>query len=99
VVVERSDESQTTFFGFPPIRRAVNSRVRRCGEFYMIEAKPENLTGDKAYDSDPLDEQLRREGIESASSPGSNRFVHAIFSGSSSSPPYASSYAIFRVLR
>ncbi len=25
----------------------------------MIEAKPENLIGDRAYDSDPLDEQLR----------------------------------------
>ena len=30
----------------------------------MIEAKPENLIGDKAYDSDQLDEQLRREGVE-----------------------------------
>jgi hypothetical protein len=30
----------------------------------MIEAKPENLIGDRAYDSDPLDEELRREGIE-----------------------------------
>jgi len=25
----------------------------------MIEAKPENLIGDKAYDSDHLDEELR----------------------------------------
>lgn len=31
---------------------------------YMIEAKPENLIGDKTYDSDKLDEELRREGIE-----------------------------------
>jgi len=30
----------------------------------MIEAKPENLIGDLAYDSDPLDEELRRGGIE-----------------------------------
>src|SRR2546430_13260043 len=33
-------------------------------EFYMIEAKPENLIGDRAYDSDKLDADLRREGIE-----------------------------------
>jgi len=30
----------------------------------MIEAKSENLIGDEAYDSDQLDEQLRREGVE-----------------------------------
>ena len=35
-------------------------------DFYMIEAKPENLIGDRAYDSDPLDEELRRDGIEIA---------------------------------
>ena len=29
----------------------------------MIEAKPENLIGDRAYDSDPLDEELRNDGI------------------------------------
>ena len=29
-----------------------------------FEAKPENLIGDRAYDSDPLDEELRRDGIE-----------------------------------
>jgi len=33
-------------------------------DFYMIEAKPENLIGDRAYDSDKLDEDLRDEGIE-----------------------------------
>ncbi len=33
-------------------------------DFYMIEAKPENLVGDRAYDSDPLREELREEGIE-----------------------------------
>jgi hypothetical protein len=27
----------------------------------MIEAKPENLIGDRAYDSDPLDEELRKD--------------------------------------
>jgi transposase len=38
--------------------------VQLSFEFYMIEAKPENLIGDKAYDSDQLDEQLRRDDIE-----------------------------------
>jgi len=33
-------------------------------EFYMIEAKPENLIGDRAYDSDKLDEELKKDGIE-----------------------------------
>src|SRR5262249_11382798 len=27
--------------------------VQLCFDFYMIEAKPENLIGDRAYDSDP----------------------------------------------
>ena len=35
--------------------------VQLCFDFYMIEAKPENLIGDLAYDSDPLDEELRRD--------------------------------------
>src|ERR1700750_1506261 len=30
----------------------------------MIEAKPEKLIGDRAYDSDPLDAELRKDGIE-----------------------------------
>jgi transposase len=34
--------------------------VQLCFDFYMIEAKPENLIGDRAYDSDPLDEELRK---------------------------------------
>ena len=38
--------------------------VQLCFDFYMIEAKPENLIGDRAYDSDPLDDELRRDGIE-----------------------------------
>jgi transposase len=37
--------------------------VQLCFEFYIIEAKPENLIGDKAYDSDQLDENLRQEGL------------------------------------
>src|SRR5690242_4715978 len=33
--------------------------VQLSFDFYMIEAKPENLIGDKAYDSDALDEALK----------------------------------------
>ena len=32
--------------------------VQLCFDFYMIEAKPENLIGDRAYDSDPLDHAI-----------------------------------------
>src|SRR6516165_5353195 len=38
--------------------------VHLCFDFYMIEAKPENLIGDLAYDSDPLDEELHPDEIE-----------------------------------
>jgi hypothetical protein len=38
--------------------------VQLSFDFYMIETKPENLIGAKAYDSDPLDKELRREGVE-----------------------------------
>src|SRR6478609_5846870 len=31
--------------------------VQLCFDFYRIEAKPENLIGDRAYDSDPLDKE------------------------------------------
>jgi len=34
--------------------------VQLCFDFYMIEAKPENLIGDRAYDSDPLDQRVRK---------------------------------------
>ena len=44
-----------------------------CFDFYMIEARPENLIGDRAYDSDPLDAQLRRDGIEMIAPHRSNR--------------------------
>ena len=37
--------------------------VQLCFDFYMIEAKPETLIGDRAYDSDPLDDDLRKDGI------------------------------------
>jgi hypothetical protein len=45
------------------IRVKVRS-VQLCFDFYMIEAKPENLIGDRAYGSDPLDAELRKDGIE-----------------------------------
>jgi hypothetical protein len=35
----------------------------------MIEAKPENLIGDRAYDSGLLDEELGNDGIEIAVKP------------------------------
>jgi len=38
--------------------------VQLSFDFYMIEAKPENLIGDKAYDSDNLDAELKEQGIE-----------------------------------
>jgi transposase len=47
--------------------------VQLSFDFYMIEAKPENLIGDRAYDSDKLDEQLREDGIEMISPHRSNR--------------------------
>ncbi|MCP3368689.1 transposase [Bradyrhizobium cajani] len=39
----------------------------------MIEAKPEHLIGDRAYDSDALDEELRSQGIEMIAPHRSNR--------------------------
>ena len=38
--------------------------VQLSFDFYMIEAKPENLIGDRAYDSDQLDAELRADGVE-----------------------------------
>jgi transposase len=47
--------------------------VQLCFDFYMIETKPENLIGDRAYDSDLLNEELRRDGIEMIAPHRSNR--------------------------
>jgi transposase len=47
--------------------------VQLSFDFYMLEAKPGNLIGDKAYDSDPLDEQLREQGIEMIAPHKTNR--------------------------
>lgn len=42
-------------------------------DFHMLEAKPDHLIGDKAYDSDRLDEQLREQGVEMIAPHRSNR--------------------------
>jgi transposase len=47
--------------------------VQLSFDFYMIEAKPENLIGDRAYDSDQLDEALKQDGIEMISPHRANR--------------------------
>jgi hypothetical protein len=47
--------------------------VQLCFDLYMIEAKPDNLIGDRAYDSDPLDEELRRDDIKMIAPHRSNR--------------------------
>ena len=41
--------------------------------FTSSEAKPETLIGDRAYDSDPLDDDLRKDGIEMVAPHRSNR--------------------------
>ena len=47
--------------------------VQLCCDFYINEAKPENLIGDRAFDSDPLDEELRNDRIEMIAQHRSNR--------------------------
>ena len=47
----------------PPPRSALLNK-NQAATFMSHEAKPENLIGDRAYDSDPLDEELRNDGIE-----------------------------------
>jgi len=47
--------------------------VQLSFDFFMLEAKPEYLIGDKAYDSDKLDEQLREQGVEMIAPHRSNR--------------------------
>ncbi len=42
-------------------------------DFYMIEAKPTNLIADRTYDSDPLEEELRLDGIEMVAPHRTNR--------------------------
>ena len=47
--------------------------VQLSFDFYMIEAKPPNLIGDKAYDSDALDHELKKDGVEMISPHRSSR--------------------------
>jgi transposase len=47
--------------------------VQLSFDFYMIEAKPENLIGDRAYDSDKLDDELQKDGIRMIAPHKSNR--------------------------
>ena len=47
--------------------------VQLSFDFYMIEAKPENLIGDRAYDSDKLDQELQKDGVRMIASHKSNR--------------------------
>jgi len=47
--------------------------VQLTFDFYMVEAKPKNLIGDKAYDSDRLDEDLRQQGVRMIAPHRSNR--------------------------
>ncbi len=47
--------------------------VQRTLGFLDEDLKPERLVGDKAYDSDPLDEVLAELGIEMISSHRNNR--------------------------
>jgi transposase len=47
--------------------------VQLSFDFYMIEAKPEHLIGDKAYDSDELDASLQKQGVEMIAPHRSNR--------------------------
>src|SRR6202795_107497 len=37
--------------------------VQLSFDFYMLEAKPQNLIGDKAYDRDALDEDIKQDGV------------------------------------
>jgi transposase len=55
------------------LQLAVNTRaanhhkvtlVQLSFKFYIVVAKPDNLIGNRAFDSDKLDDQLREEGIE-----------------------------------
>jgi transposase len=37
--------------------------VQLTFDFYMVEARPDDLVGDKAYDSDSLDEEMKKKGV------------------------------------
>src|ERR1700752_4242681 len=47
--------------------------VQLSFDFYMLEAKPDNLIGDRAYDSDALDAELAQDGVTMIAPHRSNR--------------------------
>jgi transposase len=47
--------------------------VQLSFDFYMIEAMPEVLIGDRAYDSDDLDDDMRGKGVKMVSPHRKNR--------------------------
>jgi len=49
------------------------TRVQLSFDFYLLEAKPEHLIGDRAYDSDGLDAALAEEGVNLISPHRKNR--------------------------
>ena len=55
---------QPLSFGTHAANHHEGTLVQLNFEFYMIEATPEHLIGDKAYDSDPLAAELKVEGVE-----------------------------------
>ena len=57
----------------PAVTRHEVTLVQLGFDFYLLEAKPEHLIGDKAYDSDQLDEQLCEQGVELVAPHRSNR--------------------------
>ena len=64
----------------------------------MIEAKPENLIGDRAYDSDPLDAELRKDGIEMIA-PASKQPEQAVHARSAKVKPLHATLARRALLR
>ena len=79
MLAEQSRESLS--YSIPSERRddAANHHevtlVQLTFDFYMIEAKPEKLIGDKAYDSDRLDDNLKNDGIEMIAPHKKNRVL------------------------
>lgn len=47
--------------------------VQLSFDCYMLEAKPEHLIGDRAYDSDGLDDDLKQDGVNMLSPHRSTR--------------------------
>jgi hypothetical protein len=50
--------------GFDIMPQREVTLVQSTFDYHMIEGKPDNLLGDKTNDSNPLDEEVRRQGVE-----------------------------------